>query len=316
MELNSLVEELLRTPKIDTNLNPFPNLDYFPNYFDQAQDMHFPPSELSNPCFLEAFTLPDFSSFYDNYVDYNTPLPIMENQEDFGFNLDDSVLINGFDDVISSFVKDESGQLVDERASNYVINVGNCSGEEKKNSVRKINGQSKNLMAERRRRKRLNDRLSMLRSIVPKISKMDRTSILGDTIDYAKELLDKIHKLKEENNMDETLNHINYHFKEHKPNEMLVRNPTKFHVERTNHETRVEVCCMAKPGLLISTLGALDALGLDIQQCVISCFNDFSLRASCHEVAEYRSSLMSCEDIKQVLLKSVQITEQDAYRQL
>lgn len=36
---------------------------------------------------------------------------------------------------------------------------------------------SKNLMAERRRRKRLNDRLSMLRSVVPKISKVNATTL-------------------------------------------------------------------------------------------------------------------------------------------
>ncbi|KAK4410107.1 Transcription factor [Sesamum angolense] len=159
------------------------------------------------------------------------------------------------DNVVNGFFKVETGQVVD--ALINMDEVGNDVGE-KKSRAKKPNGQpSKNLMAERRRRKRLNDRLSMLRSIVPKISKMDRTSILGDTIDYMRELLDKIHRLQEEG-MSENLNHtINLtanSSKDLKPNQVLVRNPPKFDVERRNKDTLVEVCCTAKPGLLISTL--------------------------------------------------------------
>ncbi|XP_040990926.1 transcription factor bHLH93-like [Juglans microcarpa x Juglans regia] len=148
--------------------------------------------------------------------------------------------------------------------------------------------------------KQLNDRLSLLRSIVPKISKMDRRSMLGDTIEYMKELLEKINSLQLE--IDQGSSNITGMFKNVKPNEVLVRNSPKFDVERGNVDTRIEICCAGKPGLSLSTVNTLEALGLEIQQCVISCFNDFAMQASSRGT-EFRT-VLSFEDIKQTLFRN------------
>lgn len=217
-------------------------------------------------------------------------------------------------------------ESADEGNNNGGNNVAVHGGDEVKEGKCKTRGQpAKNLMAERRRRKKLNDRLYMLRSVVPKISKMDRASILGDAIGYLKELLQRINDLQDEldsipsnsslpptsvpsfHPLTPTPPTLPCHIKEELcSSPLLSPNSLPATVEVKMQEggaVNIHMFCACRPGLLLSTMRALDSLGLDIQQAVISCFNGFAMDVLRAEQCNNGAGVLA-EDIKAVLSQS------------
>ncbi|KAH7292243.1 hypothetical protein KP509_29G058800 [Ceratopteris richardii] len=168
---------------------------------------------------------------------------------------------------------------------------------------------SRNVMSERSRRHKLNEKLYSLRALVPNISKMDKASIVADAIDYVKDLQRQC--LAAKNNLLQLAEVRDR--RRRGPSRLTSSNcPTtsaryqvmKLSVSQLEARTyHVELDCKGSQDVLIKLTKAIEALGGDILGSNISTFNDRLLSTSVIQVKD--DNLIGQQEMRNKVLETM-----------
>ncbi|CAL5076440.1 unnamed protein product [Urochloa decumbens] len=172
------------------------------------------------------------------------------------------------------------------------------------------------VVKERQRREKLNERFFILRSLVPFVTKLDRASILGDTIEYVKQLRRRIHDLESSSRAPVVSKEKRAHQSTSSAAAMAAdaearskaraveaassscstgSGGTEVQVSIIESDALVELRCPSRDGLLLRVMLALHReLGLEVTAVQASSAGDVllvELRAKVREVHGRRSSI-------------------------
>lgn len=139
------------------------------------------------------------------------------------------------------------------------------------------------VLAERRRREKLNDRFMALRALVPNVSKMDKASILGDAIDYVTELQKRLRSLESKAAQDGSLRQSNGNAMECERVEPVkseqgreadvVQGQINISVSMENDVAVIKLHCPWRPTLLIDVLQAISEFEFEVSAVQSSATN-------------------------------------------
>ncbi|KAH7297748.1 hypothetical protein KP509_25G010400 [Ceratopteris richardii] len=180
---------------------------------------------------------------------------------------------------------------------------------------------SRNLVSERRRRKKLNERLYSLRALVPNISKMDKASIISDAITHVRHLQSKVDKVQYDiddlKSQEESLvtvkgkhvdifsmpkNRVSPFQQKKKEDHHQLLEVEVSQMEGTIYHLRIH--CRKSPGVLIQLTQAIEALEMEILNANLSSVDGHILNTVVLEMKDMPP--MQSEELRNMVLKVIQ----------
>ncbi|XP_057852822.1 transcription factor bHLH25-like [Cryptomeria japonica] len=176
------------------------------------------------------------------------------------------------------------------QASDALLQCSNAANDG--DNVVNVKRHKKYIMAERNRRQKLNEKLIALSSLVPGIKKLNKESVLSETIKYVKHLQEKINA-----------------FEQGQPGVPLQlqtnsqeRGDPEIKVQLTQNKFLIGIDCAARRGLLVKCLTQLENLELSVENASIFSFAEETLHLTFTGQVEMKSGCnLAITDIVETL---------------
>ncbi|KAL8064116.1 hypothetical protein ABFX02_01G070700 [Erythranthe guttata] len=188
--------------------------------------------------------------------------------------------------LVGSNVINQSGNIQQKLLKKVLFEVGKMHGNDRKNE----NGNSRqetdendrnHVLSERKRREKINERFTILGSLVPSGGKVDKISVLDNTIEYLRELERKVEELestmqsKPHDRVERTSDNYGPHktgnitkkplANKRKACEIEKVGPDNISVTVSDKDVSIELRCCEKEGVLLQVMEAIRKLRMDTQ---------------------------------------------------